>query len=369
MGFREQGHKTAHPGTLGPLGCLDDLPRARLVHAPTPLEAMPNLAESLGGALGAARLYVKRDDCTGLAFGGNKVRQLEFYLGEAQARAADTVLITGAVQSNFVRLAAAAARKLGMEIHIQLEERVPKNDPAYRNSGNVLLDRLLGATLHRYPDGEDEVGADKRLHEIAAGLEARGRRPYVIPLAPGHVPLGGLGYVDAAREIVAQASAQGLSIDEIVVSSGSGHTHGGLLFGLRALGCPTRVTGICVRRPAEAQRPRIENRCREIAELLGVAPVVAADDVHLIDEFLAPGYGQLNAATIDAMKLAARAEALILDPVYTGKTFAGFIQRARQAEPGQNLLFIHTGGTPSLFAYAAALDEALGEAGGTSSGG
>ncbi len=212
MGFREQGDKAAHPGTHGPLGCFDDLPRAQLVHAPTPLEGMPNLS----AALGNAQLFVKRDDCTGLAFGGNKVRQLEFYLGEAQARNADTVLITGAVQSNFMRLAAASARKLGMEIHVQFEERVPKNDPAYRESGNVLLNRVLGATLHSYPHGEDEVGADKRLHEIAAELEAQGRRPYVIQLAPGHAPLGALGYVDAAREILEQAAAQDLSFDEIV---------------------------------------------------------------------------------------------------------------------------------------------------------
>jgi D-cysteine desulfhydrase/L-cysteate sulfo-lyase len=335
----------------GPLGRLDALPRARLVHGPTPLEALPNLSARLGGA----RLLVKRDDCTGLAFGGNKVRQLEFYLGEAQARGADTVLITGAVQSNFVRLAAAAARKLGMEIHIQLEERVPKTDPAYRNSGNVLLDRLLGATLYAYRCGEDEAGADERLREIAAGLEAQGRRPYVIPLAPGHAPLGALGYVDAAREILGQIKAQGLAFDEVVVSSGSGHTHGGLLFGLRALGCPARVTGVCVRRPAEVQRPRIESRCREIAELLEVAPVVAEAEVHLIDEFLAPGYGQLNPATIEAMELAARSEGLILDPVYTGKTFAGLIKRAREAGPGRSLLFIHTGGTPALFAYGESL--------------
>ncbi len=347
------------PVVPAPLGRLNALPRARLVHAPTPLEALPNLSARLGGA----RLFVKRDDCTGLAFGGNKVRQLEFYLGEAQARGADTVLITGAVQSNFARLAAAAARKLGLEIHIQLEERVPKTDPAYRNSGNVLLDRLLGATLHAYPDGEDEAGADRRLREIAAGLEAQGRRPYVIPLAPGHAPLGALGYVDAAREILAQAAAQELALDEIVVSSGSGHTHGGLLFGLRALGCAARVIGVCVRRPAAAQRPRIESRCREIAELLAAAPVVAEDDVHLIDEFLAPGYGQLNAATVEAMEWAARSEGLILDPVYTGKTFAGFIQRARQAGPGRTLLFIHTGGTPSLFAYGAALEAAMAETG------
>ena len=339
----------------GPLGRLDDLPRARLVHAPTPLEALPNLSAHLGGA----RLFVKRDDCTGLAFGGNKVRQLEFYLGEAQARDADTVLITGAIQSNFARLAAAAARKLGMEIHIQLEERVPKNDPVYRNSGNVLLDRLLGATIHSYSEGEDETGADRRLREIAADLEAQGRRPYVIPLAPGHAPLGALGYVDAAREILEQLPAQDLTLGEIVVTSGSGHTHSGLLFGLLALGCAVPVTGICARRPAEDQRPRIVSRCREIAELLGVEPIVAEDDVRLTDAFLAPGYGQLNPATVEAMELAARAEALILDPVYTGKTMAGFIQRARQAEPGQSLLFIHTGGTPALFAYGEALEAAM----------
>jgi 1-aminocyclopropane-1-carboxylate deaminase/D-cysteine desulfhydrase-like pyridoxal-dependent ACC family enzyme len=225
------------------------------------------------------------------------------------------------------------------------------------------LNRVLGATLHSYPHGEDEVGADKRLQEIAAELEAQGRRPYVIHLAPGHVPLGALGYVEAAREIIDQAATQNLSFDEIVVASGSGHTHGGLLFGLRALGCPARVTGICVRRSAEAQRLRIESRCREIAEMLGVEPVVAEADIHLIEDFLAPGYGQLNPATIEAIGLAARTEGLILDPVYTGKTFAGFLSRARAAEPGQNLLFIHTGGAPALYAYENALTEAMAAAG------
>jgi D-cysteine desulfhydrase/L-cysteate sulfo-lyase len=141
------------------LGCLDDLPRAVLWAAPTPLEPMENLRRGLS----SGPLYVKRDDCMGLAFGGNKVRQLEFYLGAAQDQDADTILITGAVQSNFVRLAAAAARKLSMDCHIQLEERVPKTDPLYRNSGNVLLDRLLGATLHSYPDGEDEAGDPAQL--------------------------------------------------------------------------------------------------------------------------------------------------------------------------------------------------------------
>ncbi len=337
------------------LGRLDDLPRARLGHAPTPLEAMPNLAARIGDL----RLWVKRDDCTGLALGGNKVRQLEFYFGEARSLGADTVLITGAVQSNFVRLAAAAACTLGMDCHIQLEERVPKSDPVYRTSGNVLLDRMLGATIHAYPEGEDEAGADRRLREIAAELEGRGRRPYVVPLAPGHKPLGALGYVVAAREILAQMREQDLALDEVVVSSGSGNTHAGLLFGLRALGCRVPVTGICVRRPAVAQRERIVSRCREIAELLEVEPVVEEADIRLEDAFLAPGYGQLNPAAHEAISLAARCEALILDPVYTGKTMAGFLHRARTGGTGRSLLFIHTGGTPAAFGYVTALTEAL----------
>ena len=342
------------------LGCLDDKPRAKLGHTPTPLEAMPNLTAEIGGG----PLYVKRDDCTGLALGGNKVRQLEFYFGEAQARRADTILITGAVQSNFARLAAAAARKLGMDCHVQHEERVAKPGAAYRESGNVLLEKMLGATLHSYPSGEDEAGADRRLGEIAAELEAAGRRPYIIHLAPGHPPLGALGYVDAARELVGQMADQDLVIDEIIVASGSGHTHGGLLFGLRAQGCMIPVTGICVRRDAEAQRQRLVTRCHDIAKLLEIASPVAISDIRLDDRFLAPGYGLLNDPTVEAIEMAARHEALILDPVYTGKTMAGFLQCARDdaGEGGggkKALLFIHTGGSPAVFGYGPSLTDAL----------
>ena len=339
----------------GNVGRLDELPRTRLCRTPTPIEAMPNLAARIGGV----ELYVKRDDLTELAFGGNKVRQLEFYMGEAEAQNADTILITGAVQSNFVRLAAAAARKLGMDIHVQLEERVPKTDPLYRNSGNVLIDRLLGATLYSYSEGEDEAGADRRIGEIADELAAAGRRPYVIHLAPGHAPLGALGYVVVGREIAEQIDAQGLRIDEVVLASGSGNTHAGALFGLRAMGCDVPVTGICVRRAADLQHGRITARCREIADYLGVAPVVDETDVRLIDDFLAPGYGQLNPPTVEALRMAAECEALILDPVYTGKTMAGFIQRATEGGAGRRLLFIHTGGTPAVFAYGTLLTEAL----------
>ncbi len=337
------------------LGCLGEFPRVRLCRLPTPFEAMPNL----GDALGSARVHVKRDDCTDLAFGGNKVRQLEFYLGEARLQEADTVLITGAVQSNFVRLTAAAARKLGMDCEIQLEERVPRDDPLYRNSGNVLLDRILGVTIHSYPEGEDEDGADKQVGEIAEKLKRKGRRPYIIPLGPGHKPLGALGYVLAAQEILQQLESEKLSLDEVVVPSGSGHTHGGLLFGLRALGSQVRVTGVCVRRGAKAQKERIWSRCQEIAELLRTHNPVAEGDICLLDDFLAPGYGRLNEATVQAIQLAGKSEGLILDPVYTGKTMAGLIHRARSARPGRSFLLIHTGGTPALFAYGSELTAEL----------
>lgn len=342
----------------GRLGMLHALPRARLTSFETPIEPLARLSAYCGGA----KLFAKRDDCSGLALGGNKVRQLEFYLGEAQAEDADTILITGAVQSNFCRLAAAAARKLGMDCHIQLEDRVAKDDATYRNSGNVLLDRILGATLHTYGAGEDEAGADRRLEAIADELRGRGRRPYVIHLAPGHKPLGALGYVIAGEEIAGQMEGSDLVFDEFVVASGSGNTHAGLLFGLRALGIRATVTGVCVRRSADEQFARIASRCVEIAALLGISNPVQGNDIRLTDTFLAPGYGQLNEATLQAIELAAQREGMIVDPVYTGKTMAGFLERARALGAGHALLFLHTGGTPAVFGYGQALTEAFGKA-------
>ena len=330
------------------LGRLSEIPRVALFSGRTPLEPMPNLAKSCGGL---SNLYVKRDDCTELAFGGNKVRHLEFYLGEALAQNADTVLITGAVQSNFVRLAAAGARKLGMDCHVQLEERVATNDPDYRTSGNVLLNQLFGATMYSYPEGEDEVGADRKLGVIAKKLSDTGRRPYIILLAPGHVPLGALGYIIAAQEILEQINEQGLEINEIVVASGSGNTHAGLLFGLRALDSAIKVTGICVRRDATIQRSRIEGHCSEIAELLSITSKVSDEDIVLNDAFLAPGYGIAGEECSRAILLGAQTEGLVLDHSYTGKSMAGFIERARSADDNPGLLFLHTGGGPAIFAH------------------
>ena len=328
-------------------GHLDSLPRARLAHLPTRLEPAPRLA----AALGLAGAWIKRDDCTGLAFGGTKTRQLEFYLGQALEQQADTVLITGAVQSNFVRQAAAAAARLGLQACVQLENRVPKDDPRYHASGNVLLDRLLGATVSYYASGEDEEGADAALEAMADALRDQGRRPYVIHLAPGHAPLGALGYVDAARELLAQLKPAGAEdTDCVIVPSGSGATHAGLLFGLRALGSSLPVLGACVRRPADVQRPRLRARCAEIAALLGLDDPVTDADILLDDSALAPGYGRLGAEGRHALKLAARQEGLVLDPVYTAKAMAVLIGGARSGRFARPV-FVHTGGEPALFAY------------------
>lgn len=305
--------------------------------------------ERLGAHLGVP-LLVKRDDCTGLAFGGNKVRQVEFYFGAARAGGADTILITGAVQSNFVRTAAAMAGRLGMDCHIQLEDRVPDMDALYRTGGNVLLDQLLGATIHTFPDGGDEAGADQALGDLADRLRAEGRTPYIIPLGIEPPPLGSLGYVVAAIELADQIDRFNEPVGRIVVASGSALTHAGLLFGMTALGREFDMQGVCVRRPAGPQQERVARRFADIGRLLDMDVALPDGAIQLYDGALAPGYGQLNDATRKALGLAAQMEGLFLDPVYTGKVLAGLIATT---SPGDRYatVFMHTGGQPALFGY------------------
>mgnify|MGYP003340968967 FL=1 len=328
---------------------LERFPRAALAHAPTPLEPLPNIARELGGP----RLFVKRDDCTGLAMGGNKARQLEFYFGEALAQGCDTVVSTGATQSNFVRMMAAAACKLGMRCHIQLESRVPGMPEEYYVSGNVLLDRLFGAHLHFYAEGDDDSGADQHLREIAERARQEGASPHVISITADHPPVGALGYVAAAAELLRQAEDMGVQIDVVVLASGGAFTHVGMLAGLRALGSRARVVGICVRRGADAQRNRVQEMADRLAGLLGRSGLVKPDDIWVEDAYLGPGYGQADAGTLKAIHLAAEREGLLLDPVYTGKSFAGLIGLLRQGlfKADKNVVFLHTGGAPALFAY------------------
>ncbi len=321
-------------------------PRMVMAHLPTMLERMSNLSEELG-----LELWVKRDDCTGIGFGGNKVRQLEYYFGVAQRQGADTVLITGAIQSNFIRATAAMAARLGLDCHVQLEESVSDTSDLYRESGNVLLDKLVGATLHSYSNGGKKVGADVALRKIAAKLNDEGRRSYIIPLSADAPPVGALGYVRAALELVEQIGDLD-AFDDIVIASGSALTQVGLLYGLRYLGSRTGVYGVCVRRDALSQEIRIRNLLMGLAELLDEPPVVDPPEIRLYEGVLAPGYGQLNTYAHEAIKWAARSEGLYLDPVYTGKSMAGLIQLTMTEQlAGHRVLFWHTGGTPALFGY------------------
>lgn len=322
-------------------------PRADLGPVRTPLQRAQRLGDELG-----IDLFIKRDDSQPLGMGGNKVRQLEFYLGLALAQQADTVLITGAVQSNFVRLCAAGCRKLGLTPVVQLEDRVPTQDPLYQSSGNRFLDQLFGAEIHYLPEGEDEVFADATLDELAQQIKRRGNNPYVVHLGTEHPPVGSLGYALATAELQIQLHDQDIAATHLITPSGSGITHSGILAGVQALEWDITVEGICVRRQSTLQKPRIEKRSSEAASLLDTAPTPAAA-VRTYDDVLAPGYGQLNQQVDEAIQKAAHLEGLLVDPVYSGRTLAGLMELVRQGRiaQGSSVVFIHTGGTPALFAY------------------
>lgn len=323
-------------------------PSVDLSYKPTPLERLNNLSADLG-----IEFWIKRDDCTGLAFGGNKTRQLEYYIGHALSEGADTLLTTGAVQSNHVRQTVAAARKLGLDVEVQLEDRVEEHAPAYHHSGNPFLVRLMGATIHHYPVGEDEDGADKAMYARADALQAEGKKPYVIPLSNAHLPWGALGYVDAAEELYQQLCELTLKADGFVVPSGSASTHAGFLTGMRALGETAPIYGICVRRDAAAQRERVWIKSLATAELLGQSTLLRQDDVRCDDSMLAPGYGQMSPYVEHALKYMARREGILLDPTYTAKSFAGLLNIVETGAivPGSTVIYLHTGGAPALFGY------------------
>lgn len=332
---------------------LSRFPRTKLCNAPTPLDPLKNLSKLLGGP----NIFIKRDDMTGLGMGGNKARQLEFYLGEALAQGADTVISTGAIQSNHVCMTAAAAARLGLDCHIQLETRVPGKGADYAKTGNALLDRIFGATIHFFPEGEDENAADEALDTIADDLRKKGKRPYVIHLGMAHPPLGALGYVDAAQELFDQADGMGIVINAVVLASGSASTHAGMLMGIKTLetkeASNAKLYGICVRRDQASQHARVLQRTMDLGKLLGRPGAVSKDDVWVTDDYFWPSYGLPNPEMKEAIILTAREEGILLDPVYTGKSMAGVIGLIRKGffQNNENVVFLHTGGTAALFAY------------------
>ena len=328
---------------------LSHLPQIVLGHYPTPIESLSRLSTHFPGC----QISVKRDDCTGLGFGGNKVRQIEFYLGDALSKGCDTVLSTGAIQSNYMRTIAAAASKLGLDCHIQLENRVKNTSKEYQTSGNRLLTDMFGAQVSYYPEGEDEDGADRSINEIAEQLKAKGKTPYVIPLSMVKEPKGAFGYMVAAQEMLQQFESSGVYPEVIVVGSGSGLTHAGLLMGLRLLGSSIPVLGACVRRQANLQKTRIKTHCENLSRMLEVSGLISDEDIWVNDNALAPGYGQISDALKKVIGMAATNEGLLLDPVYSGKTLCCLLNaiEADQLNGYQDALFVHTGGTPAIFAY------------------
>ncbi len=303
----------------------------------------------MGAELGI-ELSVKRDDLTGLAFGGNKIRQLEYYFGEAREQGATVVLVTGAVQSNYTRATAAVAAKLGLRCHVQLENRVPSMaSDVYARSGNVLLGDIYGASVSHFADPDDELGADAAIQAVAKQLRDRGEVPYLISLKPDARPLGSVGYLHAAEELLAQQP----DLTHVVVASGSGQTQAGLLCGLRMLGSQARVLGVSVRRDAPAQRERIASHCRALAQMLNLPSQLSDADVEVFDGNAGTSYGLPEPQLLDYLLHVARSDGLLLDPVYTGKAFAAIRSlRADGHLPAQaKAVFLHTGGLPALFAY------------------
>jgi len=320
-------------------------PRVSLAHLPTPLEPLGRLSEQLGGP----QLWIKRDDCTGLATGGNKTRKLEFLMGDALKKGANAVITQGATQSNHARQTAAAAARLGLECHILLEDRTGFNNRDYTLNGNVLLDHLHGATVSRRAGGTD---MNAEMETLAAGLREQGKRPYVIP-GGGSNPTGALGYANCALELVSQANAVGLRIDHIVHATGSSGTQAGLVAGLCAMHAHIPVLGISVRASKIGQEESVYKLAVATADNLGASGVVRREEVVANADYVGEGYGLPTTGMIEAVKLLAQFEGILLDPVYTGKGMAGMIDHVRKGyfPKDSNVVFLHTGGSAGLFGY------------------
>ncbi len=316
----------------------DRRPRVSIAHLPTPLEMLPRLTALLRGP----QLWVKRDDQTGLATGGNKTRKLEFLVAEALAQKADTLVTCGAAQSNHARQTAAAAARFGLACTLVLRGRPPA-----QAQGNLLLDALLGADVV----WAEDAPITERLEEVADALKAQGRHPYVVPYG-GSNPVGVCGYVAAMEELLAQTAQAGIFFDCIVLASSSGGTQAGLMVAARALGYRGRILGISVDLPAGPLCQRMAELAAATADYLGLPLSFVPEDFAVEDGYLGGGYGVIGDLEREAIRLLARTEGLLLDPVYTGRAFGGLIDLIRRGafSPQERVLFWHTGGIAGLFA-------------------
>lgn len=329
---------------------LSRFPRIRLAHLPTPLEPLTRLSEELGGP----EIWIKRDDCTGLSTGGNKTRKLEFLMAEAQNQGADTVMTQGAIQSNHVRQTSAFAAKLGMKCHVLLEDRTGYTDDNYNHNGNVFIDLLHGASYEKRGPGLD---MNAEMESVAEKLREGGANVYTIP-GGGSNSTGALGYVDCAFEILHQANEMGLVIDHIVHATGSAGTQAGLISGLKAMNVNIPLLGISVRAPKEEQEENVYNLAIDTTAKLGCPSVVNRDDIVANSDYVGEGYGLPTEAGIEAITMFAELEGILLDPVYSSKGASGLIDLIRKGrfKKSDRVVFIHTGGSASLFGYTKHFD-------------
>lgn len=325
---------------------LDALPRAQLANLPTPLDYCPRLTARLGGP----DIYIKRDDLTGLALGGNKTRNLEFLFGEAVAQGADCIITGAYPQSNQCRQTAAAAAKLGLDCYLVLGALKHRADV----QGNLLLDHLFGAHVEIAPEADD-VAVQGIIDERVAALEAQGRRPFRFTNKyPALAVKSVAGYLQGMLELHEQLEALPAQPTTIVVTSGSGSTHTGIAATVKALGLPYRVTGISIRPQDPPQRERIAALAQNAADYYGIPCALTPDEVDVREEYYGAGHGVTTAAGREAVLTAARTEGILLDLTYTGKAMSGLIDLTRNGafKQGERVVFVHTGGIPSLFAHA-----------------
>jgi D-cysteine desulfhydrase len=331
---------------------LSRFPRRIYTEAPTPLEPLPRFSAALAASCPGGRgpeVWIKRDDMLGLFPGGNKTRKLEFLLADALAQGADTLITCGAPQSNHCRITLTAAAREGLKCRFVIEERVPGSYSATA-SGNNFLFHLMGAeALTVVPAGSNMAAS---MQQVADDLAAAGRKGYIIP-GGGSNALGGLGYVVCAQELQQQCAQRALAFDRVIVGSGSSGTHGGLVAGFAALGLDTPIVGIGVSRDPAEQEPLVAREAQAVLDLLETGLSLQAGAVRSIGGYWQPKYSVPNAAMVEAVQLLARSEGVLLDPIYTGKVMAGLIGLSRQGvfKPGEKLLFLHTGGLPTVHAY------------------
>lgn len=331
---------------------LAKFPRRRYTEGQTPIEMLPRFSAKLGGPT----LYAKRDDLLGLMGGGNKTRKLEFLVAEALSQGADTLITCGAVQSNHCRLTLAAAVKEGMKCRFVLEERV---DGSYNpeSSGNNFLFRLMGVEkINVVPGGSDMM---KEMQNMASDVATEGRKAYIIP-GGGSTPIGATGYVACAEEILSQAFEKGLKFDYVVCASGSAGTHAGLVTGFYGNSSNIPVIGVNVRRTKDMQEELVHDLVQRTASHVGIKSSIPRETVVCFEEYVGPGYSLPTPEMVEAVKMLAMTEGILLDPVYTGKAMAGLIDLIRKGyfHKDENVLFVHTGGSPAIYAH---IQEFLGE--------